>query len=237
MRTERDGAGRCDRAVRAGARIRLRQRRSRRRHRRRAAACSSPMNSPTLAKAEVARLGWPRAGRACTWSACRWAAASRGWRRRILPKVFAGTLIIAGAGGDLVTRLDRLTKMAALWPLIDPRAHAGMSVDRSEDRRLCATRSARRSRRAGCGRTPAPARSAAAARPQTATEETTGEAAGADHRSRRHVGRPGDPGDARLSRARRSRTIAIACIRSKASGTCRAMTMACRGFSTPPNRG
>ena len=41
-------------------------------------------------------------------------------------KLFAGTLIIAGAGGDLVTRLDRLTKMAGLWPLIDPRAHAGI---------------------------------------------------------------------------------------------------------------
>ena len=36
-------------------------------------------------------------------------------------ELFAGTLIIAGAGGDLVTRLDRQTRMAALWPLIDPR--------------------------------------------------------------------------------------------------------------------
>jgi poly(3-hydroxybutyrate) depolymerase len=43
-------------------------------------------------------------------------------------KVFAGTLIIAGAGGDLVTRLDRLTKMNGLWRMIDPLAHIGMSL-------------------------------------------------------------------------------------------------------------
>ena len=43
-------------------------------------------------------------------------------------KVFAGALIIAGTGGDLVTRLDRITKMAGLWKLIDPLAHIGMSV-------------------------------------------------------------------------------------------------------------
>ncbi|MBY0495793.1 MAG: hypothetical protein K2Y23_16405 [Cyanobacteria bacterium] len=40
---------------------------------------------------------------------------------------FAGALIIAGAGGDVITRMDRQQKMAALWPLIDPRAHAGLS--------------------------------------------------------------------------------------------------------------
>lgn len=39
---------------------------------------------------------------------------------------YAGTLIIAGAGGDLVTRLDKQTRMAALWPLIDPRANYGI---------------------------------------------------------------------------------------------------------------
>jgi pimeloyl-ACP methyl ester carboxylesterase len=39
---------------------------------------------------------------------------------------FSGALIIAGAGGDLVTRLDRHTRAAALWPLIDPRAHFGV---------------------------------------------------------------------------------------------------------------
>jgi len=88
-------------------------------------------------------------------------------------KVFAGTLIIAGAGGDLVARLDRITKMAALWPLIDPRAHAGLP---SNDSKIQAYASAvgtpPEARRlwpyTGAGAV------AAAARPQTATEETTG---------------------------------------------------------------
>lgn len=44
-------------------------------------------------------------------------------------KRFAGTLLIAGAGGDLVTRLDRLTKMNGIWRLIDPLANIGMSSD------------------------------------------------------------------------------------------------------------
>lgn len=44
------------------------------------------------------------------------------------PSPFNGALIIAGAGGDLVTRLDRQTRMAALWPLIDPRAHYGLPL-------------------------------------------------------------------------------------------------------------
>jgi pimeloyl-ACP methyl ester carboxylesterase len=44
------------------------------------------------------------------------------------PTMFDGALIIAGAGGDLVTRLDRQMRIAALWPFIDPRAHFGMSL-------------------------------------------------------------------------------------------------------------
>ena len=40
--------------------------------------------------------------------------------------VFAGTLIIAGAGGDLATRLDKQSRMAALWPTIDPRTNPGL---------------------------------------------------------------------------------------------------------------
>ena len=44
-----------------------------------------------------------------------------------MPTPFDGALIIAGAGGDLITRMDRQQRMAALWPLIDPRAHAGLS--------------------------------------------------------------------------------------------------------------
>jgi pimeloyl-ACP methyl ester carboxylesterase len=44
-----------------------------------------------------------------------------------MPTPFDGALIIAGAGGDVITRMDRQQKMAALWPLIDPRSHAGLS--------------------------------------------------------------------------------------------------------------
>ena len=39
---------------------------------------------------------------------------------------FDGALLIAAGGGDVVTRLDRDTRIAALWPLIDPRAHFGL---------------------------------------------------------------------------------------------------------------
>lgn len=41
--------------------------------------------------------------------------------------LFEGALLIAGAGGDVITRLDRQQRMAALWPLIDPRAHFGLA--------------------------------------------------------------------------------------------------------------
>ena len=44
-----------------------------------------------------------------------------------MPTPFDGALVIAGAGGDVITRLDRQQRMAAMWPLIDPRAHAGLS--------------------------------------------------------------------------------------------------------------
>lgn len=89
-------------------------------------------------------------------------------------KVFAGTLIIAGAGGDLVTRLNRMMRMAVIWPLIDPRAHIGMS---SSDSKMQAY--------AEAVGTPVEARRlwpytgsgavAAVVRPSTATEDTTGE--------------------------------------------------------------
>lgn len=89
-------------------------------------------------------------------------------------KRFAGTLIIAGAGGDLVTRLDRITKMAALWPLIDPRAHAGLPLSAPTIRSYAAaTGTPVEARRlwpyTGAGAV------AAAARPSVAAEETTGE--------------------------------------------------------------
>ncbi|MEO8680224.1 MAG: alpha/beta hydrolase domain-containing protein [Vicinamibacterales bacterium] len=41
-------------------------------------------------------------------------------------RMFDGAVIIAGAGGDVPTRLDKAAKMAALWPLIDPRVHPGL---------------------------------------------------------------------------------------------------------------
>ena len=43
--------------------------------------------------------------------------------------MFDGALLIAAAGGDAVTRLDRQGRIAALWPLIDPRAHFGISIN------------------------------------------------------------------------------------------------------------
>ena len=43
-----------------------------------------------------------------------------------MPTPFDGAIIIAGAGGDVVTRLDRQQRMATLWPMIDPGAHYGL---------------------------------------------------------------------------------------------------------------
>lgn len=43
------------------------------------------------------------------------------------PAPFDGAVIIAGAGGDIITRMDRQQRIAALWPLIDPRAHYGLT--------------------------------------------------------------------------------------------------------------
>lgn len=87
--------------------------------------------------------------------------------------IYAGTLIIAGAGGDLVTRLNRLMRMAMIWPLIDPRAHIGMSLNnRKMEAYAEAVGTPVEARRlwpyTGSGAV------AAWARPQTATEETTG---------------------------------------------------------------
>jgi poly(3-hydroxybutyrate) depolymerase len=125
-----------------------------------------------LAKGEVARL----AGRAPERTYLVGLSMGGGVARLAAEdpqKLFAGTLIIAGAGGDLVTRLDRLTKISGLWPTIDPRAHVGMSP---ADPRMVAY--------AAAAGTPVEARrlwpytgSGAAtglAQAQTATEETTG---------------------------------------------------------------
>ncbi|MDP3720238.1 MAG: alpha/beta hydrolase domain-containing protein [Acidobacteriota bacterium] len=126
-----------------------------------------------LAKAEIARL----AGRAPAHTYLVGLSMGGGIARLAAEdseKRFAGTLIIAGAGGDLVTRLDRLTKMNGLWRLIDPLAHIGMS---SDDTRMIAY--------AAAVGTPVEARrlwpytgsgaAAAIKQAQTATEEITGE--------------------------------------------------------------
>jgi pimeloyl-ACP methyl ester carboxylesterase len=79
-----------------------------------------------VVKAELARRGHatpPRTyivGLSAGGGIARMAAEDR-------PAPFDGALIIAGAGGDLVARLDRQTRVAALWPLIDPRANFGLS--------------------------------------------------------------------------------------------------------------
>jgi len=41
---------------------------------------------------------------------------------------YAGTLIIAGAGGDLATRTARQAQLAALWPGVDPKKNPGLAA-------------------------------------------------------------------------------------------------------------
>ena len=41
---------------------------------------------------------------------------------------YAGVIIVAGAGGDLPTRAARQTRLAELWPGIDPKVHPGLSA-------------------------------------------------------------------------------------------------------------
>jgi hypothetical protein len=80
----------------------------------------------TLAKDEVTRMGKATPLRMYILGL----SAGGGITRMIaeaMPTPFDGALVIAGAGGDVITRLDRQQRMAALWPLIDPRAHAGLS--------------------------------------------------------------------------------------------------------------
>ena len=42
-------------------------------------------------------------------------------------RTYAGTLIIAGAGGDLATRTARQAQLAALWPGVDPKRNPGLA--------------------------------------------------------------------------------------------------------------
>ena len=84
------------------------------------------MEFATLARAEVTRIGKSTPLRTYVVGL----SAGGGIARMIaeaMPTPFDGALIIAGAGGDVITRMDRQQRMAALWPLIDPRAHAGLS--------------------------------------------------------------------------------------------------------------
>jgi pimeloyl-ACP methyl ester carboxylesterase len=84
------------------------------------------MGFAALAKDEVTRIG--KATPLRTYIAG--LSAGGGITRMIaeaMPTPFDGALIIAGAGGDVVTRLDRQMRMAALWPLIDPRSHFGLT--------------------------------------------------------------------------------------------------------------
>jgi pimeloyl-ACP methyl ester carboxylesterase len=41
---------------------------------------------------------------------------------------YAGTLIVAGAGGDAPTRAARQQQLAELWPAIDPKTHPGLAA-------------------------------------------------------------------------------------------------------------
>ena len=79
-----------------------------------------------LAKAEVARLSQSAPQRMFIVGLSAGGAITR-MAAEATPPIFDGAVIIAGAGGDAITRLDRQQRMAALWPLIDPRAHAGLS--------------------------------------------------------------------------------------------------------------
>jgi len=90
------------------------------------AGYSLTMEFATLAREEVTRRG--RATPLRTYIVG--LSAGGGITRMIaegMPTPFEGALIIAGAGGDAITRMDRNQKMAALWPLIDPRAHFGIA--------------------------------------------------------------------------------------------------------------
>ena len=125
-----------------------------------------------LAKGEVARLG----GRAPARTYLVGLSMGGGIARLATEdpqKVFAGTLIIAGAGGDLITRLDRLTKMNGLWRMIDPLAHIGMSL---ADTKMIAYAAAVGTPVEAHRLWPYTGTGAAAAikQAQTATEETTG---------------------------------------------------------------
>jgi len=84
------------------------------------------MEFATLARAEVTRIAKSTPPRVYVVGL----SAGGGIARMIaeaMPTPFDGALVIAGAGGDVITRIDRQQRIAPLWPLVDPRAHAGLS--------------------------------------------------------------------------------------------------------------
>lgn len=86
------------------------------------------------AKAEVAA----KAGRAASHTFIVGLSAGGGITRAIAemtPAPCDGVIVIAGAGGDVMTRMDRQQRIAALWPLIDPRAHYGLTNNDDRIRR------------------------------------------------------------------------------------------------------
>lgn len=88
----------------------------------------------TRAKADVAN----RTGRALAHTYIVGLSAGGGITRAIVEMAspaFDGAVIIAGAGGDAITRMDRQQRIAALWPLIDPRAHYGLTDNDDRIRR------------------------------------------------------------------------------------------------------
>ncbi len=116
---------------------------------------------------------------------------------------FDGALIIAGAGGDVITRLDRQQRMAALWPLIDPRAHFGLT---DTDPKIVAFAEAIGTPVAARRLWPYTGASAvaAASRPPGTVENSTAQPSIPVIEVVGHVGRPRDQRGARLSRSRRA---------------------------------
>jgi pimeloyl-ACP methyl ester carboxylesterase len=80
----------------------------------------------TLAKAEVSRRMSAAPARMYIAGLSAGGAIAR-MIAESMPTPFDGALLIAGGGGDVIARLDRDMRVAALWPLIDPRAHFGLT--------------------------------------------------------------------------------------------------------------
>jgi hypothetical protein len=142
-------------------------------------------------------------------------------------KKYAGTLIVAGAGGDLPTRVARQTQLAELWPAIDPRSHPALPDD---DPKVQAFAAAIGTPVAARRLWPYTATNAvnAASRPAPAAGENAAGRVWVP--TIEVVGTWDDFVHAELLAYANgcSRPPCTACIRSRASGTCRATTTAHR---------